>query len=120
MAAVAGRDAIVAAASAAFQAIAAVDDMLPGDAKVPQSVILLLDARIGHRGDAGPLLRQAQVVGSSAGPARRFHGLRATVMGAAIPGHRCQSSTTLQRMGALIHGGAVSFSLYHAQGHDAF
>lgn len=110
VAAVARRDAVVAAAAAAFETIAAVDDMLPGDAKMSQSVIFLLDARIGHRGNAGPLLGQAQVVGTSARPAGRFHRLRATVMGAAIPGHRRQSSKTLLWMGAR---GQEYFCMFH-------
>jgi len=84
--AVTRRDTVITATSSALQTIASIDNsILPSDTEVPQSIVLLLHARVRHRSDPGPLLGQAQVVGPAAGPSRRLDGLRPRVVWTPVP-----------------------------------
>ena len=88
MAGVGGRDAVLGPGAAALERVPPVHDALAGDGEVPQAVVLLLDARVGHGRHPGALLRQAEQVGprpvrNIAAPAGGLDGLRPGVVGAA-------------------------------------
>lgn len=82
----------------ALQRVPAVDDAFTGDGKLTDPVIFLFDARVRHAGHPGPLLRQAQLVGTvfryAVGPQLQLHrtfaagrpdALRSAVMRAPVP-----------------------------------
>lgn len=78
---VARGDAVVGSRAPALERVAPIDDTLGRDAEVPQPVVLLLDAGVGHTGHSGALLRQAEIVRPARGPAARcLHRLRPAVV----------------------------------------
>lgn len=58
---------------------------------MPEPVVLLLDARVGHGGHPGPLLREAKELRGGPGAAG-FDGLRARVVGTAVSGERGENT----------------------------
>lgn len=58
VAGVTGSDAVVAPGTSALEGIPAVHDSLSGDTEVSETVVLLLDPRVGHASNSRPLLRQ--------------------------------------------------------------
>lgn len=95
---VAGRHAVVGFRPAALERISPVDDSFAGDRKLADPVILFLDAGVRHAGHPGPLLRQAELVGTVLGytvwsqlqlhralAAGGSHALRPTVVRTPVP-----------------------------------
>lgn len=82
---VAGRDAVVGARPAALEGVTTVHHTLPRDAEVPQPVVFLLHAGVGHARHSRPLLRETQVIRptGSAAPGG-LDRLRTAVMGASV------------------------------------
>lgn len=59
MAGVTGSHTVVAPGTSALEGIPAVHDSLARDAEVPQTVVFLLHASVGHASNSRALLRQA-------------------------------------------------------------